>query len=136
VWVWLGSWTVDPHGITSAFPDGISRSTRRPVRCATNPASGSAGPEQVTPVLVVDSNYSPTSTVDHIPVNGAGETTCSYHEWTLQGGAELEERHEMASACSGTTARGACCGWSTARPRGPACSFSRIGQLSQKHELE
>jgi hypothetical protein len=22
VWLTLGSWTVDPHGITSAFPDG------------------------------------------------------------------------------------------------------------------
>jgi len=36
----LGSWTVDPHGITSAFPDGISTSTRGPVRSATEGALG------------------------------------------------------------------------------------------------
>ena len=50
----------------------ISRSTWRPVRCATDPASGRAGPEQVTPVLVVDSNYSPTSTVEPLAVRARG----------------------------------------------------------------
>jgi hypothetical protein len=55
---------VDPHGITWAFPDGISRSTRRPVRCATDPASGSAGPPAVTRVLALDWSCPPSSTVE------------------------------------------------------------------------
>ena len=49
VWMRLGSWTVDPHGITSAFPDGISMSTRRPVRFAKDAEAGRV--RQVTLML-------------------------------------------------------------------------------------
>ena len=52
--VTLGSWTVDPHGITAAFPDADLEIDLEAARCATDPASGRAGPRAVMPVLVLD----------------------------------------------------------------------------------